>query len=724
MSTHTMRDSTNAALLQPPAGDLTGPYPALPYVKAYAELQGHRVRVWDTGIQAFHFLTETSRLQALLDRARSMRAQLETKKFLDPEQQRHYKLLASIVALEINPELVANAVESFQDNRRFGNYRSYKQATRILDAFFQLLSGVYAPTVLTCSEYPTAQEINSFDGVLNHRNASVNPYVAYYEENLFPQLSQYQPSVIGISMEFASQSVQALVLGSLIKERFPGTHVTMGGAYLSQWVLLMGDHHLEWLFTCTDSVICGEGELAFSRLLDHIARGERLEGVPNLMYRDNGRLHRFSQLEYPDIRELPPPDFRDLDLDAYLIPKTIVPYAVSRGCYWGKCAFCQNRYGENRMRRYQTVPVDKALDEMTLLSERHNTNHFNFSNDVLDPRYLERFSMAVIDSGKKFVWNTDLRAEETVTGDLCRLMARAGLNSVAIGFESACQRTLDAMNKGKTVETIRRVMKDLYDCGVATQAMGILGFPGETEHEAALTVSFLEENTDRVSYFVVGLLMVLPGSRLHADPGKYGITSISYVNNVLMAPMPVWMSNSRIPPQAVRHLYHKLGHLEEVYAINEYPYVGALSTNHSFLYFLNGPDILKRLRGRERKPIDNLESILMPGDPKTKKKKLDSLVPRLPLDSAIFTSAFPLEQIQPPRGKPPARLNRFPGIPEDYLLSPSGIVIRLGEGELKVLEGINGKRSLKSILAKFDKAERDIALRVVLNLSSVELILI
>ncbi len=244
------------------------------------------------------------------------------------------------------------------------------------------------------------------------------------------------------------------------------------------------------------------------------------------------------------------------------------------------------------MRRYQTVSVDKAVAEMSQLAQEYGSHHFNFSNDVVDPPYLKRFSEAVLASRKKFVWNTDLRAEKAFTKDLCEAMAAAGLNSAAIGFESGCQKTLDAMNKGKNVQTVGRVMRDLYTAGVATQAMGFFGFPGENEADAEMTLAFLEDNIENLSYYVVGLLMIVPGSRMHEDPGKYGVSSISYEGNVLMAPMPVWRSNTRISAAAVNRLYHRVGHLEEVFAINDYPYVGALSTNHSFLYFETGPDVL------------------------------------------------------------------------------------------------------------------------------------
>jgi len=222
---------------------------------------------------------------------------------------------------------------------------------------------------------------------------------------------------------------------------------------------------------------------------------------------------------------------------------------------------------------------------------------------VIDPGYLKRFSQAVLASGRRFFWNTDLRAEAAFDRAFCNLMARAGLKSTALCLESGCPHILQAMDKGTQVETVRQVMKNLYDAGVATQAMGIFGFPGETEKDGLATVRFLEDNIDRISYYVMGLLMVMPGSRMFRDPASYGITSVSFEGNPLRTPEPVWRSDQRMSVQGVQQLYERLNRLEEIYELNGYPFVGALSTNHSFLHFEKGPDILKRLKAEgKRRP--------------------------------------------------------------------------------------------------------------------------
>jgi anaerobic magnesium-protoporphyrin IX monomethyl ester cyclase len=720
-----MRQNTCCAmLLQPPPGDLTGPYPALPYLKAYAELQGHTVRVRDLGIESLYFLAREDNVRRLLDQVAIVRRGLESKDSLSPAEQSHYRLLVSAAWLEIKPEPAHQALSFFKDRNRFHDYRLYKQSSRVLNAFYALLSAAHFPTLVTPSEYPTAQELNSMERVLAHCHSEANPYVEYYQDVLFPDIAGQAPKVIGISMEFASQSVQALALGRMIKERFPEIHVTIGGAYLSQWVMLMGEEHLREVFACVDSVVCGEGDSVFSELVDRIEAGSILEGIPNVISRDSitGEFHRFASLDYPDIAELPPPDYSDLDLGAYLIPKPVIPYCVSRGCYWGKCVFCQNRYGENRMRRYQTVPVEKAISEMSQLARDYGSNHFNFSNDVVDPPYLKRFCEALAASGKKFVWNTDLRAEKAFTRDLCQTMARAGLNSAAIGFESGCQKTLEAMSKGKDVQTVARVMKDLYDSGVATQAMGFFGFPGETEKDAEETVAFIEDNVDSLSYYVIGLLMIVPGSRMHEEPEKYGVSSISYEGNQLMAPLPVWRSDVRISAAAVNRLYQRISRLENVFAINDYPFAGALSTNHSFLYFETGPDALKGLKKEENARRFRLLSALGAKDKSVRIKKLKSLTLRFAVPTLVYSSPFPMGSPNMDGSGATKPLRSVAGAPLNYVVGPSGVIGQVGEIEKRFLEAIDGRKNLRSLLGRCEEADSDKLVAMLLGLISEGLI--
>ncbi len=702
--------SCHALLLQPPPGDVTGPYPALCYLKSFAAGQGYRVNVKDLGIEALHYLSHPERVAGMLRDIRRQCRRLDALPALDAGRQQYYSRLLAALPAHDHPEWFSKTFQLFRQPDTFSDYRRYKKARSGLSAFFDLLSAGHHPTILTAAEYPTATQLKTMDNVLAHQDPAVNPYIRYYEEILFPLIVGHRPALVGISMVFANQSVQALVLGRMIKARFPNVHVVLGGAYLSQWVMTADDAIAAQLLTCADTIVCGEGEQAFTDLLARVLKNESPAGLPNLICRDTAteKLTRFEQLNYTDIADQPPPDFSDLELDAYLVPQTIIPYCISRGCYWGRCVFCQNRYGDHRMRRYQTVSVDKAVTEMTGLADRYGSTHFNFSNDVIDPAYLKKLSQAMLDSGRSFTWNTDLRAEKAYDAQTCQLMARAGLNSVAIGFESGCQKTLDAMDKGKRVEIIAHVLENLHTAGVATQAMGIFGLPGESEADGEETVHFLETNAEHISYYVMGLLMVLPGSRMHSDPESHGVSAISYDQNPLKTPEPVWRSATRMSIDSVNRLYERLSRLEQIYAIDEYPYVGGLSTNHGFLYYTQGPDILKRLRRDEHAELNRLRCLLGADGSPSGEKKLTRLVPRLVLSYHLHRSHFALHRLSMASGETDNVSEMVPAGEADYLLLPGyaqQFPVMIGRQEIKLLNRIDGRRTLRDVLKKVEKMQ-------------------
>ena len=257
----------DALLLQPPPGDLTGPYPALPYLKAYAGRRGFEVTVRDLGIEAFNYLTRGRPFLNLLETAAGQRKELEALPFLNAGQQRRFGNLASVMGLEIKPELMAKTLDVFKDEDLFFDYDRYREAGAFLNAFFRLLSAVSHPTRLTAADYPRVRTLGRWSNIWDHENPEINPYVDYYQNILFPEIAKDPPPLLGISMVFGAQSVQALVLARLIKKRFPRIHVTLGGAYLSQWILAMEKPQLREIFQAADSVVCGEGGKTFLRFI-------------------------------------------------------------------------------------------------------------------------------------------------------------------------------------------------------------------------------------------------------------------------------------------------------------------------------------------------------------------------------------------------------------------------------------------------------------------------
>jgi hypothetical protein len=691
----------HAVILQPPPGNLTGPLAGPAYLKAYAKEHGFDVRVRDVGIDAFGYLVAPERISRLVEQADTLRGRLEAKGSLEPMEQRWYGLLLMARGFGLSPGQIIDAVNGFKDDARFHDYERYKTDCKVLDAFFRLLRAVHYPTMITPWDYPSVHALKAANAIRLHLDEEINPYGGYYREVLLPAIAEPRPAVVAISMTYASQSVQALVLGMLIKEHLPDTHITMGGAYLTQWALLMEEPQLSLLFSATDSVILGEGEIPFVQVLDAQQTGASLADVPNLIYREAGTdsIRRTEALVFTDLTGQAAPDFSDMDLGGYLIPEPVLPYMLTRGCYWQRCGFCQNRIGNFKPRPYQAAPVEKAVEELMALSKTHGCRHFHFCGDVIDAESLKSFSQALIDSNASIFWHTDLRAEPELTPELCGQLARSGLTSVAVGFESGCQSTLDKMDKGLTLQTVGQALTHLYDAGVATQVTGIFGFPRESEFEARITVDFIRRNVDSISSFDVGLLLVLPGSAMHADPAGFGVGMISYDQTLLRTPEPLWKAAHRIPLGAVNRLFEQLGRLEAAaFLINDHPYVGALCANHSFLYFRQGPHIMKRLR--------SLENIEHQGVHRTfgmdqNHQPVAGIAPKIPtfrFPYTIYRSPYLHERghfaATPPKHQGPVTAG--PGW--DYLLDPINIPQPINPWEKEILARIDGRRTLESVL--------------------------
>lgn len=693
----------HAVVLQPPPGNLTGPFAAPAYLKAYARENGYDVRIRDAGIGAFQYLSAPHRLDRLLEQADALRRRLETKGVLEPMEQRWYGLLLMAKGFGLDPGRLEDALAGFKDEARFSDYARYKRDCKILDAFFRLLRAVHYPTMITPWDYPSVHVLKTADALRLHLDGDINPYVAYYQDVLIPGIAEERPGVVGISMVYASQSVQALVLGMLLKQRFPQIHITMGGSYLTQWALLMDAPQLAVLFSATDSVICGEGEIPFVQVLDWRNTEAALEDVPNLIFREagTGAIRRSDALVFTDLTQQPPPDFSDLDLDAYLIPEPVLPYMLTRGCYWQHCGFCQNRIGKFKPRPYQSAPVDKAQRELSDLARMHRCRHFHFCGDVIDADCLKAFCQSLIDSKTSIFWHTNLRAEKEFSPDLCAQLARSGLKSVAVGMESGCQRTLNKANKGMDLRTLSQALEHLYDAGVATQVTGIFGIPGESETEAHRSVDFLEDHLQSISGFDMGLLLVLPGSAMHNDPAGFGVDHISYDQAPLMTPEPLWKASRRIPLGAVQRLFERLGRLESAACLsNDQPYVGALCANHSLLYFMQGPHILKRLRALENHEHEEMHRIFGLDHHHRQVAAVKPCVPRLRYPYLIYRSPYLHERAH--FGSTISK-NRRPlasGVGWDYLLDPINVPQKISPEARRMLSAIDGRRDLETIIGE------------------------
>jgi hypothetical protein len=476
-----------------------------------------------------------------------------------------------------------------------------------VDAALRVLSAAYTPLHLDFTGYRTPFALLDPDEIARDAQPERDPFDAYVRQDLAPRLRDGAMDVVGLSVCFPGQLQPAYSFALKLKAALPGVHLTVGGPAITQLLLRLRGPDLARALGPFDSAVLFEGEhtlLALVRALDQRSGDDRatvVGDIPNLVQRDGlqGARYRPGHAS-EDLRALPAPDFAGLPRDRYFAPTLVLPYDPTRGCYWGKCAFCHYGLSEVGTASYRERPVEAIVEHLRALSATFATKHFYFSQDSVAPKTLVKIAEALDQAGLGLRWATDLKPEKYLTGERAQTLHRGGAVACALGVESGNQRVLGLIGKGAPVTVVSDVIRHLDQAGIAVEAMCFTGFPSETYDEAMQTLRFLDQRREQIAAFIVGEFDLTHGALVAQDPARFGIDEIWQVEGDMFGTGLFYTEkrSSRRGDQAAR-LDQALDRLASGWSLRRYPWAGALSTAHSVLYYERfGKDVARELAGR------------------------------------------------------------------------------------------------------------------------------
>ena len=592
-------------LIYLPAADFTQPYPAIPYLAGYLRHKGENVIIKDLNIEAHQYILSEEFLEKCRQKLNQRFAFLDKKNSLNFNEQKEY--MKCLEASGINPKTLkpGKSLYGFRDKETFFNFKEYQKNSGFLKQALTVISSAHFPTEINAAEYTTPFFLSSRADIIAQTSEDCNPFIEYYQQKLIPLAAAEKPDLIGISVTYPSQVLQMFAAANLIKKKFPGIHICAGGAFLCRLVLNMPRKKFKTLFDYLDSIIVYEGETPLYKLILHLKAvraapagpGPPLS-IPNVIYYDRTNYDIIfppKNVFVADLDELPPPDYNGFPLDTYLSPEVVLPYAPTRGCYWNKCAFCHYGATKEGTAKYRERSIKKVVDDMEFLAAQWKVNHFAFSIDVMSPAMALNIADEMIRRKLSYRWNTEIKIEKNFTRENCKKLEQGGCLSVAVGLESGSRRILELIEKGYTPQTAAEVIKNFSDAGICVQVMSFLDFPTETTEEAMETIRFIAANKEHISLFTLGNFELLPGSRVFKNPQAYGITNVGYGKcdefKILCLYKEKKESKLETDAYGIDSAYLQTA---REYAGLEFPFAGAVSTNHTFLYFRHlGKDIFK-----------------------------------------------------------------------------------------------------------------------------------
>ena len=581
------------ALIYPPTADPTAPYLSVPALTGFLRSKGVHVLPVDANIECYDLLLKPDSLRQTSRQINRRLDRLKAKPFLDHSQQLACVTLSRAKNLGRNiPETIEDAMAVMRDRsgNRFFDPPSYETAVRVIESALVLISAAYTPLSLDFSAYRTPFSLLNMSEIKRDAGSERNPFHDYFSRVLCTRLEREGVTVAGISVVFPGQIQPAFSLAYTLRRRLPHLHITVGGPAITQILTRLEKDARHRFLGPFDSAILFEGEAALYDLVRSIERGEDPSGV---IRGQTGM----------DLAVLCAPDYEGLPLETYLSPEPVLSYDATRGCYWGKCAFCHYGLSETGTAPYRERPTQEVAKHLNHMAKQYNCGTFYLSQDTMKPSAARRLAAAAQASGAAWRWACDMRPEPALTPALCRELAGGGLLALSLGIESGSKRVLRLINKGVSRSSMHSVTENLSSAGIAVEWMCFSHFPTETYSEALETLHFIEENQQHLALFICGEFSLSHRSCVGRQPEAYGICEVWHGGGDEFIQTLFFRENR---PSKKSLEYHKTDVLVEklsrLFWLHAYPWAGSLSTAHSLLWYRRfGADIFRKT-GRVRLP--------------------------------------------------------------------------------------------------------------------------
>jgi anaerobic magnesium-protoporphyrin IX monomethyl ester cyclase len=304
-------------------------------------------------------------------------------------------------------------------------------------------------------------------------------------KQLKTKLASINPDVIGItSMTPTIQS--ALLSASAAKGACPDAMVVLGGPHAT-----FMDEQVLNEEAAVDVVVRGEGEETLLELAKTASNPKSLNNIQGITFRNNGHTVRTPTRPFiKNLDELPRPAYKHFPLEKYrLFGRRMLPIMTSRGCP-SQCSFCTTA----RMfgKAFRARSPKNIVDELEWLRDVHGADAFSFYDDTftLDKKRALKICEEIRSREIGLPWDCQTRVS-VVSEEILRQMREANCQQVFFGVESGCQKILDAVHKGTTVEQNEKAIRLAKAAGLFVSISVMVGYPGETKEMLQETVDLI-----------------------------------------------------------------------------------------------------------------------------------------------------------------------------------------------------------------------------------------
>jgi Radical SAM superfamily len=347
-------------------------------------------------------------------------------------------------------------------------------------------------------------------------------YRHFFESHTDLSRTLASAALIGISVPMGPQLGPAMILSEVVHARVPDVPIVLGGPTFS----LMAEPLIELLLRRfpIGAIVRYDGEMPLLRLVD-----QRMKGmwepwtVPgaSAIDRSDHPVHVGPATGYA-LDDLAFAEYDPTVVAMMQDPELAVVQA--RGCYWGRCAYCDFVELYEGSPRYRTRTAGRFVDELEYQVARHGVRRYAVISEALPPAFARRAATDILDRGLKVEWYSFAMVDKGFTTETFELLAQSGCQQLIIGLESMTDRVLHLVQKAATGVLNREFLTRARDAGVRLTINLIPDLPTTTFAEAAESLREVHDLRDCMTQVSVFPFEATASSRIGRCPSDFGLT--------------------------------------------------------------------------------------------------------------------------------------------------------------------------------------------------------
>lgn len=301
-------------------------------------------------------------------------------------------------------------------------------------------------------------------------------------------LQEFEPDLFGVSVKTFTADTATHIL-KLVISRNPEITTVVGGPHVTLYGIdYVNKNRINY-------GIQGEGEFTLPELCEVLENKESVENIEGLLFWRNGQLvHNPRTNTIKNLDALPLPDYGTFTSVIKNAGRLIeYPILTSRGCPY-QCIYCS--MPKIMGGKWRSHSPARVIEELKYAKTTYGSMRFTIVDDnfTLSLKRVETICDSILAEGINLPWSSQngIRADR-IDLPLAKKMKRSGCKYVWIGVESADEDVFAKLNKGESLENIRRGIKHLKNAGIRVGGFFIVGLPHSTRESDLNSVAFVKD---------------------------------------------------------------------------------------------------------------------------------------------------------------------------------------------------------------------------------------